>query len=281
MDYDGSIFFVGTATVLIRFGEITLCTDPNFLHRHDVAHLGYGLTSRRLTNPAIEIEQLPPLDGIVLSHLHEDHFDRIAEARLDRSVPIFTNPKAADALANKGFLDPRAIRTWDTRSFQKGDLRLDLTALPAQHGPRLVSKLLPPVMGSMLDFSTESGDRLMRIYVSGDTVLHDELYEIPRRYPDVDLALLHLGGTRILGIYVTMDAREGLTCFKVIDPHLAIPIHYNDYTVFKSPLADFQKEVHRAGLDHRVRYLAHGQAYRFTVTAPGPYEEEPAPQSGV
>jgi hypothetical protein len=58
----GSIFFVGTATVVIRYAGFTILTDPNFLHAGDLVHLGYGLTSRRRTNPALEMEDLPPLD---------------------------------------------------------------------------------------------------------------------------------------------------------------------------------------------------------------------------
>jgi hypothetical protein len=55
------------------------------------------------------------------------------------------------------------------------------------------------------------------------------------------LALLHLGGTKVLGIMVTMDAQQG------VEPRTAI--HYNDYTVFKSPLDDFKRAVAEAGLE--------------------------------
>lgn len=71
---DGSLFFIGTATVLLRFGGFTLLTDPNFLHAGDHVHLGYGLFATRRTNPAISIGELPPLDLVVLSHMHGDHF---------------------------------------------------------------------------------------------------------------------------------------------------------------------------------------------------------------
>jgi len=84
----GSIFFVGTATVMIRYAGFTILTDPNFLHAGDHVHLGYGLTSRRVTNPAVEIEDLPPLDFVLLSHLHGDHFDRVAERKLNKATPI-------------------------------------------------------------------------------------------------------------------------------------------------------------------------------------------------
>src|SRR5215212_8389463 len=84
----GSIFFVGTATVVIRYAGFTILTDPNFLHAGDHVHLGYGLTSVRRTDPAVEIEDLPPLDFVLLSHLHGDHFDRVAERKLNKATPI-------------------------------------------------------------------------------------------------------------------------------------------------------------------------------------------------
>src|SRR3712207_1391309 len=87
---NGSVFFVGTATVILRYAGFTILTDPNFLHQGDHVHLGYGLRSERVTNPAIEIEELPPLDLVVLSHMHEDHFDRIAEQKLNKTTPIVT-----------------------------------------------------------------------------------------------------------------------------------------------------------------------------------------------
>jgi L-ascorbate metabolism protein UlaG (beta-lactamase superfamily) len=85
-----SLLFIGTATTLISFGGFTVLTDPNFLHRGDSIHVGYGLRAQRLTDPALELEQLPPVDLVLLSHLHEDHFDRLVEQRLDRSLPIVT-----------------------------------------------------------------------------------------------------------------------------------------------------------------------------------------------
>jgi hypothetical protein len=43
----GSIVFIGTATVLIRYGGLTVLTDPNFIHRHAQVDLGYGQSATR------------------------------------------------------------------------------------------------------------------------------------------------------------------------------------------------------------------------------------------
>ena len=54
-----------------------------------------------------------------------------------------------------------------------------------------------------------------------------------------------------------------MKALQVINPQEMIPIHYNDYEVFKSPLEDFKNAVAAAGLENRVRYLSHGETYQF------------------
>ena len=263
----GSVFFVGTATVIISYGGFKILTDPNFLHAGDHVHLGYGLTSERLTNPAIEIENLPDIDFVLLSHLHGDHFDRIAEAKLNKTLPIITTGHAAQYLEGRAFRPPIALDTWEDVTIRKDEgAWARVTAMPGTHAPGPLRKILPPVMGSMLEFG-DTGDEepRLRMYISGDTLIHPELREIPERYPEIDLALLHLGGTRVLGILVTMDAKQGVEALRIIDPKAAIPIHYNDYSVFKSPLADFKQAASEAGFGDRIHYLAHGETHEFEV----------------
>ena len=261
----GSIFFIGNATVLIRYAGYKILTDPTFIHMHEQVTIGYGMHTTRLTNPAMEIHQLPPLDLVVLSHFHGDHFDQVAERELDKTLPIVTTNEASKALGERGFANAHPLDTWSSITASKAEISLRITALPGRHGPPLSQLVLPEVMGSMLEFQSSPDKVLFRIYISGDTLIIDDLREIPRRYPDIDLGLLHLGGTRVLGIMVTMDGKQGLEAMQIIDPAVAIPIHYNDYDVFKSPLSDFQREIAEAGLEHRVHYLSHGQEYRFEV----------------
>src|SRR5918912_3805634 len=95
------ITFIGNATTLLRLGSFTVLTDPNFLHRGQRAYLGYGLSSVRRTEPALDVSDLPPLDAVVLSHLHGDHWDRVAARELDSDLPVFTTPQAARTLARR------------------------------------------------------------------------------------------------------------------------------------------------------------------------------------
>lgn len=138
---------------------------------------------------------------------------------------------------------------------------------------------IPPTNGWMLELGHGTPNTTefacgYRIYISGDTLMVDELKEIPRRYAgqQIDLMLAHLGGTTIpspgmapFALMVTMDAEQGLQLMQLIQPDITIPIHYDDYEVFASPLADFVKAVEAAGLQGKVVHLDRRDQYRFRV----------------
>ncbi|MWK34930.1 MBL fold metallo-hydrolase [Actinomadura sp. J1-007] len=257
---DGSVTFVGNATVIIRYGGFTLLTDPNFLHKGQHAYLGYGLRSRRLKEPALSVEQLPDLDAVVLSHLHDDHWDRVAERGLDRALPVLTTEAAARALDKRGFRGARALRTWQHTEITKDGRRLRLTAMPGRHGPGPLRHLLPPVMGSLLEFGPRDAEPEFRLYISGDTLMYEGLAEVARRHPEIDTGIVHLGGTRLLGVLtVTMDGRQGARWMETIPCRSVLPVHYDDYTVQKSPLSAFRTEVERRGMSARLRHIDRGQ----------------------
>jgi L-ascorbate metabolism protein UlaG (beta-lactamase superfamily) len=267
----GSLFFVGNATVVLRVAGLTVLTDPNFVPRGTEVPLGYGLTTTRLTDPAIGMDDLPPLDAVLLSHYHGDHFDALAEERLDRATPIVTTPQAADLLGERGFRRATALETWETHVLDGPEGRLRVTALPGRHAPGPLEIALPDVMGSLLEVWRDAGvapasgpDRPdLRIYISGDTILYEGLREIPDRAGAIDLALLHLGGTRVMGVTVTMDADQGVELLQAIRPLRAAAIHYDDYEAFKSPIEDFVAAVGKAGLADAVRVLRRGETVQL------------------
>jgi L-ascorbate metabolism protein UlaG (beta-lactamase superfamily) len=250
------ITFIGTATTVIRLGAFTVLTDPNFLRRGQRAYLGYGLWSRRLTDPACGVEDLPPLSAVVLSHLHGDHWDRVTERALDRSVPVLTTPHAAERLQRKGFRT-HGLGTWRSTTLAAGDERLTVEALPAVHARGVLGALLPPVMGSLVTH-VAGGHVLRRVYVSGDTLTGPHLDEIARRHPEVDVAVVHLGGTRVLAHSASLDGGGGVDLLRRLRPATAVPVHHGDYGVFRSPLVDFTVAATSAGLADVVRVAPRG-----------------------
>ncbi|KAI0395182.1 Metallo-hydrolase/oxidoreductase [Xylariaceae sp. FL0594] len=330
---DASVSFIGTATAVIEWQGLRILTDPNFLHEGDHVHLGPGVTAQRVTNPAVDIDDLPGVDLVLLSHYHEDHFDRLVEGRLNRDFDIVTTPHARACLTNEkryvGKDDAGPFRAvHDVDHFESIVLHVDgvanqrkadgkkspiikITGMPGKHvppGPLAVANDLlgavPPTNGWLLEmgwaFDDESQTKEVslerhlletgyRIYISGDTLLVDELKEIPRYIREqqlaheqragetnrIDLMIVHLGGTTIPGpkmplLMVTMDAKQGVELMKLMNPDLTIPIHFDDYDVFLSPLKDFKTEVENMGADwkNRVVYLDRGEQFRFKVRGP-------------
>lgn len=261
--------FIGNATVLLRCCGFVILTDPNFLHRGQHAYLGWGLTSRRLTEPARTVTSLPELDVIVLSHLHGDHWDRIARRGLPRNVVIVTTPHAARRLQGlHRFRRADGLRTWERRELVKDGATLRITALPGLHAPGLARHLLPPVMGSMVECTPRDGGAGHRIYLTGDTLFFHGIREIVRRFPAIDAAVVHLGGTRLPGgLLVTMDGAQGAELVAAVRPERAVPIHYDDYGVFTSPLDEFTAEVRRRGLEHLLTFVERGDTVALTGTS--------------
>ncbi|HEV2068268.1 MAG TPA: hypothetical protein VGR26_00575 [Acidimicrobiales bacterium] len=105
-------------------------------------------------------------------------------------------------------------------------------------------------MGSVVEL-LRGDDTALRIYITGDTLFRPELREVCERFPGLDAMVIHLGGTRALGILVTMDDRQGADMVQPIAPPVTIPVHSDDYTVFRSPLSQFSMRCNVASSQGR------------------------------
>lgn len=201
----------------------------------------------------------------MLSHVHGDHWDRVLQKGLDRRLAVVTTPHAAKRLQNRGFANAHGLSTWGRHKITTGGTTLTMTSLPGRHAPGWSQRLLPPVMGTMLEFAADDGSPRRRLNISGDTLLIEELKEIPARFDPIDAGVLHLGGTRLpagpripFGLTVTMDGRQGAELVAMLALPKTIPVHFDDYGVFASPLADYAREMQRRGLSDRIIELARG-----------------------
>lgn len=154
---------------------------------------------------------------------------------------------------------------------------------PNSVDPKLTDQQFPPTNGWMLELghgSTNPADFSCgyRIYISGDTLMFDELRRIPERYAGqpIDLMLVHLGGMTVpstlvgrlmepLALTVTMDAEQSLSLIQLIQPNIIIPIHYDDYDGFVSPLEDFRRIMEVARLLDKVVFLDRKDQFCFHV----------------
>lgn len=222
----------------------------------------------------------------------------MVEGALRRDFPIVSTPHAKRSLGEESgkeesFTNVQALDHWESLKMGVGGSKpqasIKVTAMPGKHvppGPLSVANdilaAVPPTNGWMLDLSYSSnhagedredgGKPGYRIYISGDTLMVDELKEIPQRFKaeGIDLMLVHLGGTSIPSpsaplLMVTMDAKQGLQLMQLVEPDVTIPIHFDDYDVFVSPRKDFEDAVEKDGRGKGVVYLERGEEYRFEV----------------
>src|SRR3954467_6891601 len=184
--------------------------------------------------------------------MHGDHWDRIATKSLPKATPVVTTKEAAKCLSDRGFTRTADLAAWQTHEVTRGSDTLRITSVPGVHGPGPLVKMLPQVMGSVLEL-VQDGDVTWRGYISGDTLYRPYLGEVLERCGPLDVLIPHLGGTKVMGITVTMDARQGADLVELLKPPVTVPVHYDDYSRFASPLGDFLAEVGRRQLPGELR----------------------------
>jgi hypothetical protein len=89
-----SVTFLGHQGWLVRSKETTLLVDPLLREEFGEIHaLGYRVFPPR----RLDLAKLPPVDALVLSHEHDDHFDIPSLARLSRSIPVHLSARSSTA----------------------------------------------------------------------------------------------------------------------------------------------------------------------------------------
>jgi L-ascorbate metabolism protein UlaG (beta-lactamase superfamily) len=268
----GSVTTIGHATLLIRAGGFTILTDPDFLRRGEPAHLPYRQVAMRQADPAIELDALPRVDLVVLSRLAEDRFDRVVRRHLPRDVPIVAPPEARATLVAMGFSSVHALPAWGRLKVDRDGGWLQVTSTPTRPGPALLSALAPQSMGSLLEFGRDAGAPAYRIWITGDTRVDDPLLaEWRNRLPEIDLAVLHLGGPGVAGIGSgSMDAAGGLRLLRQLAPRSALPLALDDFGGTPAKALDAAPTtvaMLRDAPQTHVRRLERGDTHRF---APAP-----------
>lgn len=85
---DNQITFawLGHSSVLINFYGIKILTDPLLGSRCGISTPLGTLGLKRLIAPALTSKELPPIDAVILSHAHFDHFDTETLSKLDKAT---------------------------------------------------------------------------------------------------------------------------------------------------------------------------------------------------
>lgn len=194
---------IGHSTMLIEISTVKVLTDPWFTD--PIA--GIVTHARRI---GMQIEDLPELDLILISHSHFDHCDLKAIARLNRSAAVIVpEEKTAARIRKLGYSQVTMLAPWESRLVST----VCVTALPANH--------LAPECTYVLS----SGDSAL--YFGGDTRFMKEMGEIGEKF-DLTLALLPINGLTFPFVgKVVMDPIDAAEAAMQLKARVVIPIHYN------------------------------------------------------
>ncbi|HEX3533816.1 MAG TPA: MBL fold metallo-hydrolase [Gemmatimonadaceae bacterium] len=180
-----TITWIGHTSFLIQMGGLNLLTDPVWSERASPVQFA---GPRRWVPPAVQFDELPPIDAVILSHDHYDHLDSSTVSHLAQRYPAakWYAPLGVDAfLRRHGARDVIQSDWWEESAF--GDLRL--TCLPAQHfsGRTLGKRNTTLWCGWGLRTGSHS------VFFAGDTALHPDFASIATRCGPFDVAILPIG----------------------------------------------------------------------------------------
>jgi L-ascorbate metabolism protein UlaG (beta-lactamase superfamily) len=215
--------WLGHSTVLLELDGRRVLTDPVFGER--ASPVGFAGPKRFHPVPAA-IEELPPLDAVLLSHDHYDHLCRASiEAIAKMRVPIVTALGVGRHLERFG-VDPALITELDWQeSAEVGGVRF--TATPAQHfsGRGLAHR------NQTLWASWVVQSERRKVFFSGDTGLTTQFLDIGRTHGPFDLVLLEVGAFHPAWGAIHLGPENALTAFEMLGGGTLLPVHWGTFNL--------------------------------------------------
>lgn len=209
-----AVTWLGHATTLIEVDGVRLLTDP--LLRNRFFHV------RRRTAP-IPAGDVGRVDGVLISHLHPDHFDLPSLRALGPQTPIVVPAGAGRAAIRAGLAAVEELPVGRTLDL----LGVPITAVHADH-----SGFRPPFGPHAAAIGYLVG-RSRAIYFAGDTGLFAGMGELRG---SVDVALLPVGGWGPTLRGGHLGPGEAARAVAMIAPRLALPIHWGTFWPIGLPL---------------------------------------------
>lgn len=251
---DLHVTHIGGPTTLIEVAGWRILTDPTFDPPGRRYSFGWGTSSRKRTGPALEPDEIGPIDAVLLSHEHHaDNLDDRGRALLAQAPSVITTRSGARRLGGGA----RGLRAWTrTELDAPGRRRITVTATPCRHGPPLSRPIAGPVIGFALSWDTQEHGVF---WITGDTVLYRGVREVPRRMT-VDTVLLHLGAVRfpVTGpLPYSLTAAQAVELCTLVQPRTIIPVHYEGWSHFTQGRAAVEQAFAAApdGLGERLHWL--------------------------
>lgn len=249
------IQLVRHATLLVTYGGRRFLVDPMLSPAGALAPVANAANDRRF--PLVELP-FPPADVVagadtlLLTHLHRDHWDDVAQAAAPRDMPVFCQPEDESRLAAQGF----ARITPVPEAVDAGGVEIIRTG--GRHGTGLHGMAMGKVSGFVLRAPGEPV-----LCIAGDTVWCGEVRDALETYrPDV--VVVNAGAAQFrTGSPITMDDRDVEMVCRTAPEARVVAVHMdtvNHCLLTRDLLRD---ALERRGLTGRVAIPADGERLEF------------------
>jgi len=214
---DGSLFRLGHSTMLLKLDSGFWLTDPVFSERASPVQWA---GPKRFHAPPITLEQLPAIEGVILSHDHYDHLDRAAVLALAAKTRHFVTPLGVGDLLVEWGVDAAKVQQLDWwQETRIGGVRL--VATPAQHfSGRSMFDKNPTLWAS---FVIEADG--LRIFFSGDSGYFDGFKAIGDRLGPFDLTMVECGAYDAMWSGVHMQPEQTVQAHLDLGGRWLMPVH--------------------------------------------------------
>lgn len=217
------VTWLGHSSLLIEADGARILVDPVFgQNASPVSFIG----RKRFHPVPATLEQMLPLDAVLLSHDHYDHLCRptmrkIAKVRL----PIVTSLGVGARLEKFG-VDPSLITEldwWEEHTLARGTMKL--AAAPAQHfsGRGLTDR--NQTLWSSWVLKTANHN----LFYTGDTGLTDELAEIGTRFGPFDLSIIEIGAAHPAWAGIHLGPVNAMRAFEMLGGGTFLPVHWGTF----------------------------------------------------
>jgi L-ascorbate metabolism protein UlaG (beta-lactamase superfamily) len=255
------VTFIGHSTFLMQTAAGNVLTDPMYSERAGpLSRLG----PKRVRQPAVRFDDLPPIAAVLLSHNHYDHCDRRTLRMLaDRFDPIVVTPLGNGQLVRSaGIRHVEELDWWEEGT--SSPLRITLT--PAHH----FSARTPFDRNRALWGGFVLALEGMRLFFAGDTAYGPFFRDIRERLGPIDLALLPIGAyePRWFMQSVHMNPAEAVQAHLDLDASESIGMHFGTFQLttegIDEPLGALADACHTRDVSpSRFRTLGFGESVRF------------------